>query len=83
MRIEGSPIAEPFLQVEKQPEVGIEGYDAGAKQLRDFFFRHLREFDTPALSEKGREIIHCCLDGGNVYDLADLLPGVDDPRLPV
>jgi hypothetical protein len=81
MRIEGTPIASSFLEVERQPEVGIEGYDAGAVQLRDFFVHHLKDFCTPSLADRGREIIQCCLDGGSVHDYADLLPGVDDPRV--
>jgi len=82
MRIEGSSIGDDFLRVETQPEVGLEGYDGGATQLREVFQSHLREFDTPGLTAKGREIIACCMDGGTVADYASLLPGVDDPSLP-
>ena len=77
MRIEGVPIASQFLQVETQPEVGLEGYDAGAAQLREFFVRHLQAYLTPALDPKGRQIVECCLEGGSVDDYAALLPGLD------
>ena len=80
MRIEGVPITPDFLQVNLQPEVGDEVFDLGARQLRDFFESCLREYLTPALAEKGREIVTCCLDKGSVEDFADLLPGMDDPR---
>lgn len=79
MRIEGIPIIPEFLQVETQPEVGVEAYDAGAAQLRDFFVRHLQAYLTPSLDPKGREIIDCCLGGGSVDDYAGLLPGLDCP----
>ncbi len=77
MRIEGVPIASQFLQVETQPEVGLEGYDAGAAQLREFFVGNLQAYLTPALDPKGREIVECCLEGGTVDDYAALLPGLD------
>lgn len=82
MRIEGVPILPQFLQVETQPEVGLEGYDAGALQLREFFLRHLQSFLTPALDPRGREIIECCLGGGSVDDYAALVPGFDNPTIP-
>ena len=68
-----------FLQVETQPEVGTDAYDAGAAQLTDFFARHLQAYLTPGLDPKGREIIECCLSGGSVDDYAALLPGLDCP----
>ena len=37
MTIEGSKIPSRFLKVYNQSEVGMEGYDAGAKILQDFF----------------------------------------------
>ncbi len=79
MRIEGVPLISDFLQVETQPEVGVEAYDIGAEQLTEFFARHLRTYLTPALDPKGREIIECFLDGGRVEDYAALIPGLDSP----
>ncbi len=79
MRIEGVPIISQFLQVETQPEVGREGYDAGAAQLQEFFVHHLQSFLTPTLDAKGREIVECCLRGGSVDEYAALLPGLDNP----
>jgi hypothetical protein len=61
--VEGQTIGAWFLNVYDQPEVGEEGYDAGAKILVDFFHEQLREFQGPDLGIKGRAIIHACLDG--------------------
>lgn len=68
MQIEGSILPEWFLRVEKQPEVGIEGYDIGSKILQDFFKDELRNFLHPDLDRLGREIITCCMDNGSVGD---------------
>lgn len=67
MQIEGSYIDLGFLRVEEQPEVGIAGYDAGAKILFDFF----RDQLTPLLDEQdlnphGRKIIEACLSNATV-----------------
>lgn len=80
MRMEGVPILPQFLHVEAQPEVGLEGYDAGAAELTEFFTRHLRTYLTPSLSLKGWEIIECCLEGGGVDRYASLIPGFDNPK---
>src|ERR1035437_1370537 len=37
LTIEGAKIPSRFLQVQKQPEMGKEGYDAGAEKLFEFF----------------------------------------------
>jgi len=67
-----------FLQVDTQPEVGEEGYDAGASILRQFFATHVRQFIGPTLAAKAKEIIECCLDDGTVDDYVRLLPGMDE-----
>ncbi|MBN1818121.1 MAG: DUF4914 family protein [Sedimentisphaerales bacterium] len=73
VRIEGVRIAQWFLEVHSQPEVGEEAYDQGAAILYDFFREHLREFLAPELSALGRQIIQCCLDGGSVKEYENLL----------
>lgn len=78
MRIEGVPMTKAFLQVDTQPEVGEEGYDAGASILRQFFATHVRQFIGPTLAAKAKEIIECCLDDGTVDDYVRLLPGMDE-----
>ena len=77
MQIEGTLLPQWFLQVETQPEVGLEGYDAGAKILEEFFARELKKFHHPDLDQLGKEIITCCLDGGTVQNYDDLLHGTE------
>ncbi len=77
MRIEGSMISRWFLQVDTQPEVGAEAFDAGARILDDFFREQLHKYLQPDLDELGREIIDCCLANGSVTDFAALLEGED------
>jgi hypothetical protein len=72
--IEGRSVARWFLQVDTQPEVGEEAYDRGAEILYDFFRRYLQDFLSSDLSLLGKDIIHCCLDGGKVEDYEVLIP---------
>jgi len=44
LTIEGAKIPSRFLQVHRQTEVGIEGYDAGAQILYGFFKKELQKF---------------------------------------
>ncbi len=73
MQVEGTPIPSIFLDVEKQPEIGTEGYDAGAAILQNFFEKELQQFLHPDLDPLGRKIIQCCLDQGSVEDYDKLL----------
>lgn len=73
MQVEGTPIPLIFLQTHTQPEVGNEGYDAGAEILRNFFLKELQKFRHPDLDPLGKEIMECCLDGGTVQDYDALL----------
>jgi len=75
MRIEGTSMVNWFLQVETQPEVGTDGYDAGAEILRGFFNENLRAFLEPDLDALGRDIIQCCMDNGSVADYESFMPG--------
>ena len=76
LQVEGTLISHWFLQVETQPEVGEEAYDAGAKQLVDFFAKELSPYmDEADLDPLGRDIIQCCLDGGDVEQFAELIKG--------
>ncbi len=75
MLVEGMPIPDWFLQVNMQPEVGDDGYDAGAKILTDFFQRELDGYlQDPDLDPFGRQIIQCCMDGGSLDDYLALTP---------
>lgn len=68
LKVDGNQVPREFLQVNKQPEVGDAGYDAGALLLREFFARELDKYLTADLDPLGREIIGCCLDGGSLED---------------
>ncbi len=72
--IEGTKIPSRFLQVYKQTEVGIEGYDAGAKILYDFFRRELEKFRTPELTATGRRLIDACLSGATIKEYNAIIP---------
>jgi hypothetical protein len=71
--VEGRPIGSWFFEVDKQPEVGLEAYQAGAAILREFFHKELSVFLEDDLLPVGRKIIECCLADGTVEDYAKLL----------
>jgi hypothetical protein len=73
MQVEGTHLQHDFLRVDEQPDVGIDGYNAGAKILKGFFDAELKKFLVPELSSVGRRIIECCLDNGTVKDYEALL----------
>ncbi len=68
IQVEGQVIGHWFLQVESQPEVGIEGYDAGAEMLTDFFHEQIKKFQVDDLDDLGKEIIDACLNNASVQD---------------
>jgi hypothetical protein len=69
MQVEGTEISGWFLRVETQPEVGEEGYDAGAKILAEFFRSQLDLFkDEADLNPLGLKIIEACMNGATVED---------------
>jgi len=71
--VEGRTIGSWFFEVDKQPEVGAEAYDAGAKILTEFFHRELEVFLENDLLPTGRKIIECCLANGTLADYDRLL----------
>lgn len=72
--VEGQTIGSWFLRVEIQPEVGLKGYERGARILEEFFHRELKPYLEPELLPLGRKIIECCLDRGGVEDYAEFFP---------
>ncbi len=74
IKVDGVFLPKELLQVERQPEIGLEGYQAGAKILTDFFKQELKKFLTPELNPLGREIIECCLEDGMVEEYLKFLP---------
>lgn len=73
LKIAGQLMPKGLLRVHEQPEVGIDGYDAGAKILVDFFKRELEQFRTPDLDPLGRAIIDICLNDGQLKDYVGVL----------
>jgi hypothetical protein len=73
IHVEGFQIARWFLQVDTQPEVGVEAYDQGAKMLHEFFCKELADFNTADIVPLGRQIIECCLDNGSLTDYEQLI----------
>ena len=74
LKVDSTFLPKGFLQVNHQPEVGNEGYEAGAKILSDFFKRELAKFVTPDLDPLGKKIIECCISDGTLQDYLDLIP---------
>lgn len=74
LTIEGAKIPSRFLQVHRQPEVGVAGYDAGAEMLIEFFKKELEQFLTPELNPLGRKIIEACLANASVEDYNEIIP---------
>ncbi len=74
MRIEGTTIPKWFLQVETQPEVGLDAFDAGAAELAAFFHKQVQKFMTPGLDSLGQTIIDRFLAGADVTDYEELIP---------
>ena len=74
LKVDGQYIGKAFLQTEMQSEIGIEGYDAGAKILNDFFRSQLEKFNIPELYPLGRQIIQLFLDNAPTDEFNRLIP---------
>jgi len=74
LRVEGSMIPRVFLQVEEQLQGGIEVYEEGARQWREFFAKELKQFLVPDLNPLGKQIIEACLDNAHQEDYQRLIP---------
>jgi len=74
MKIDGQYILQGLLRPETQPEIGLEGYDAGSQVLIDFFKRELAKFNTANLIPLGKQIIDCCMNDGTLEDYLNIMP---------
>ncbi len=74
LKVDGTSISRSFLRVHRQPEVGEEGYDAGAVILKDFFKKELPKFMTPELHPLGKEIIALCMNDAPLEEYIRLTP---------
>jgi len=73
LKIDGNFLPKGLLQTNLQPEVGNDGYDAGAEILTSFFKRELEKYLLPDLDPLGRKIIECCLLDGKQEEYLDFI----------
>lgn len=74
MKVDGQHIRSKFLRPETQETLGIEGYDAGAKILYDFFAKELAVYNTEELHPIGKQIMECFLKHGTIEDYCAIIP---------
>jgi hypothetical protein len=74
VKVDGEWIPKELLEVNRQVEVGEEGYDAGALILSGFFKKELEKFLTPGLDPQGRRIIETCLRDGGIEEYLHHIP---------
>ena len=74
LKIDGQYIRRALLRPETQQEVGIEGYDAGAVILTEFFKQELAKYNTEDLNPLGKQIIDLFLKGASVQEYLDIIP---------
>lgn len=74
MKVEGTQIPRYLLEVNRQHEVGLEGFKNGSIILTNFFKEELAKFLTPEMDPLGRRIIECCLADGSLEDYIELMP---------
>jgi hypothetical protein len=74
LKVDGQYVRKAFLRPETQAEVGLEGYDKGAKILIDFFKQEIAKFNLLELHPTGRKIIECCLNDAALEDYISIIP---------
>ena len=74
VKVDGTYIPRELLEVNRQVEVGNEGYDAGALILSNFFKKELEKFLAPGLDPLGRNIIETCLNEGALEEYLEFIP---------
>lgn len=73
LKVNGQQLPKGLLHVEDQLEVGTEGYDAGAKILKDFFYQEVEQFYSEDLLPLGKRIISACLSDATIEEYEQLL----------
>jgi hypothetical protein len=74
VKVDGTYIPKELLEVNRQVEVGNEGYDAGSLILSNFFKKELEKFLAPGLDPLGRNIIETCLNEGALEEYLNFIP---------
>ncbi len=72
--IEGSKIPSRFFKVYNQPEIGFEGYDAGAEILQKFFKEELQKYLQKDLLLTGKRIIDACFSNATIEEYNEIVP---------
>lgn len=74
LTIEGSKIPSRFLKTYNQPELGTDGYDAGAEVLKKFFKEELQKYLDKDLLNTGKRIIDACLSDATIEEYNEIVP---------
>jgi hypothetical protein len=74
LTLENSKIPSRFLKTYNQPEIGTEGYDAGARILQEFFEQQLPQLLETDLLKTGKRIIEACLAGADAEEYNKIIP---------
>jgi len=74
LKVDGQFLPKAFLQPETQPEIGLDGYDKGAKILNAFFKKELAKFDKPNLNPIGKQIIDCVMNDAPLEEYIKIIP---------
>jgi hypothetical protein len=74
LKVDGQFVPKAFLQPETQPEIGLDGYDKGAKILSAFFKKELAKFDKPELNPLGKKILDMAMRDAPLQDYLDAIP---------
>jgi hypothetical protein len=74
LKVDGQFVPKAFLQPETQPEIGLDGYDKGAKILSAFFKKELAKFDKPELNPIGKKILDMAMNDAPLQEYLDIIP---------
>lgn len=71
--VEATQIRRYLLEVDRQHEVGSEGFKKGSIILSDFFEDEASKFSTPDLDPLGRGVVEGCLNDVSIEDYINLI----------
>ena len=74
VKIDGAYVSKTLLHTNLQPDLGTQGYDAGAEMLKEFFRGEVKQYLTPDLHPLGRKIIEACFDDARADDYSRIIP---------
>jgi hypothetical protein len=74
LKVDGQFVPKALLQPETQPEIGLDGYDKGAKILSAFFKKELAKFDKPELNPIGKRILDLAMNDAPLQAYLDIIP---------